>query len=57
MLAIIAAIIFAIAFILELAGKSYNELINPTTLTTLGLLLLALHLAPLARLGRGRWRR
>ena len=54
MLAIIAAIILAIAFILELASKSYNELINPGTLTTLALLLLALHLAPKGKL---RWRR
>ncbi len=54
MFAIIAAIIFAIAFILDLAGKSYNNLINAGTLTVLGLLFLALHLAPTGRL---RWRR
>ena len=54
MFAIIAAVIFAIAFILELAGKSYNNFITPGTLTTLGLLFIALHLAPL---GRVRWRR
>jgi hypothetical protein len=47
--AIIAAISFAVAFILELVGKSYGNFIHPTTLTTLGLLFLALHLAPLAR--------
>jgi hypothetical protein len=53
--AIIAAIIFAIVFILDLAGKTYNNnLVNPGTLTALGLLFLALHLAPL---GRMRWRR
>lgn len=49
MFAIIAAVIFAIAFILELINKSYGVLINATTLTTLGLLFIALHLAPLAR--------
>ena len=54
MFAIIAAVIFAIVFILDLAGKSYNDFINPTTLTALGLLFLALHLAPL---GKVRWRR
>jgi hypothetical protein len=53
-LAIIAAVVFAIAFILELVGKHYNDFFNPTTLTTLGLLLLALHLAPT---GKMRWRR
>jgi len=47
--AIVAAVLFAIAFILELVNKSYGVLINPTTLTTLGLLFVALHLAPLAR--------
>jgi hypothetical protein len=52
--AIIAAIIFAIVFILDLASKSYNSFINPGTLTALGLLFLALHLAPLSRV---RWRR
>ncbi len=49
MFAIIAAIIFAIAFVLELVGKSYGNFINAGTLTTLGLLFVALHLAPLAR--------
>ena len=53
MFAIVAAVIFAIVFILDLAGKSYNNFINPTTLTALGLLFIALHLAPLAS-ARGR---
>jgi hypothetical protein len=47
--AIIAAVIFAIAFILELANKSYGSFLNGSTLTTLGLLFVALHLAPLGR--------
>jgi len=55
--AIIAAIVFAIAFILDLLGKSYNNLFNNATLVTLGLLLLALHFAPLASVRSRRWRR
>jgi hypothetical protein len=49
MFAIIAAVLFAIAFILELINKAYGSFVNATTLTTLGLLFVALHLAPLAR--------
>jgi hypothetical protein len=52
--AIIAAVVFAIAFVLDLAAKSYNNFINPNTLVVLGLVLLALHLAPLTS---KRWRR
>ena len=52
--AIIAAIIFAVVFILDLAGRSANNFINPGTLTALGLLFLALHLAPVRT---PRWRR
>jgi len=47
--AIIAAVIFAIAFILELVGKTYGTFLNSITLITLGLFFVALHLAPLAR--------
>jgi hypothetical protein len=49
MFAIIAAVLFAIAFILELINKSYGSFINATTLMTLGLFFVALHLAPLAK--------
>jgi hypothetical protein len=52
--AIVAAVIFAIAFILDLVGKSYNNLFNAGTLTVLGLVFVALHLAPLGSLGRRR---
>jgi hypothetical protein len=55
MFAIVAAVIFAIAFIFDLAGKSYNNLLNAGTLTVLGLFFVALHLAPLGSVGR--WRR
>lgn len=54
MFAIIAAIIFAIAFILDLAGKSEGNFFNAGTLTVLGLFFVALHLAPVRS---PRWRR
>ncbi len=54
MFAIVAAVLFAIAFILELANKSYGTFINATTLTTLGFVFVALHLAPLSRFARRR---
>jgi len=44
MLAIIAAVLFLLALIFELA-KTGNDVINSTTLTTAGLLFVALHLA------------
>jgi hypothetical protein len=49
MFAIVAAVLFAIAFILELVNKSYGSFVNAMTLTTLGLFFLALHFAPLSR--------
>jgi hypothetical protein len=52
--AIAAAIVFAIAFILDVTASGSGRF-NAGTLTVLGLLLLALHLAPL-NLGR-RFRR
>jgi hypothetical protein len=47
--AIVAAIIFAIAFVLDLLNKSYNNLLNANTLVALGLVFVALHMAPLGR--------
>jgi hypothetical protein len=55
--AIAAAIVFAIAFIIDLVGTATNRLFNGGTLTVLGLLLLALHLAPLGTLAARRGRR
>jgi hypothetical protein len=56
--AIAAAIVFAIAFIMDIAQTSSGRLFNPGTLTVLGLLLLALHLAPLGAMrSRRYWRR
>jgi hypothetical protein len=45
MLAIIAAVIFGLALLLDLAGASIGSVINGTTLITAGLLCVALHLA------------
>jgi hypothetical protein len=49
--AIIAAILFAIAFIMELSGSAGGDHINPGTLTAAGLICVALHLA-----GAASWR-
>ena len=55
MLAIIAAILFAIAFIISASGAAVNAIFDPTSLLLVGLALLALHLAGI---GSGwRWRR
>ncbi|MQY08697.1 hypothetical protein [Actinomadura macrotermitis] len=54
MLAIVAAIVFAIALLFDLADVS-SDAFNYETLVTLGLLLIALHLAGI---GAGtNWRR
>ncbi|GGN23065.1 MULTISPECIES: hypothetical protein [Lentzea] len=45
MLAIIAAVSFGLALILDLAKAALGEVITVNTLVVLGLLLLALHLA------------
>ncbi|MGW6448700.1 hypothetical protein [Lentzea sp. NPDC055074] len=45
MLAIIAAVSFGLALILDLAKAALGEVITVNTLIVLGLLLLALHLA------------
>ncbi|MBN9101385.1 MULTISPECIES: hypothetical protein [unclassified Pseudonocardia] len=44
MVAIVAAVLFGLALIFELAGYSLSVL-TPTTLSTAGLLCIALHLA------------
>jgi hypothetical protein len=55
MLAIIAAIIFAIAFIINVAGIATAAILAPSSLILLGLACLALHVAGI---GSGwRWRR
>ncbi|GAA1582709.1 hypothetical protein GCM10009678_76800 [Actinomadura kijaniata] len=56
MLAIIAAVVFAIALLFDLVDVS-TDAFNFQTLVTLGLLLLALHLAGIGTSGRGSWRR
>jgi hypothetical protein len=50
--AFVAAVIFAIVFILDLVGQNYGPFINAGTLTALGLFFLALHFAPLGRVRR-----
>ena len=55
--AFIAAVLFAIAFIMELAGASSGNF-NGGTVSTLGLVFLALHFAPLGAVRTSRrWRR
>jgi hypothetical protein len=43
--AIIAAVLFGLALLLELTTTSFGTVITATTLTTAGLLCVALHLA------------
>jgi hypothetical protein len=45
MLAIIAAVIFGLALLLDLADASIGSVVNGATLITAGLLCVALHLA------------
>lgn len=55
MFAILAAVAFALALLLELIDEALGELVTPRTLALAGLLFLAVQLAP--GRGRGRWRR
>jgi len=48
MLAIAAAVLFAIALLIELAGIGLGTVVTPTTLTTAGLLCVALHMSGVA---------
>jgi hypothetical protein len=57
MLAIIAAVIFGLALLLDFANVHWGDAFTNATLVTLGLLLLALHLAGIGRPWRGRDRR
>lgn len=58
MLAIIAAVAFGLALVLDLADVSLGEVITLNTLVTLGLLLLALHMAGVGTGTRSwNWRR
>jgi hypothetical protein len=45
MFAIIAAVLFAVVLILDLANESLGEVLTPGFLTTAGFLCIALHLA------------
>ncbi|GHJ44462.1 MULTISPECIES: hypothetical protein [Catellatospora] len=58
MFAVIAAILFGLALLLDLVNESIGSLFTPTTLVTAGLLFLALHMAGAGGYVRGRsWRR
>lgn len=58
MFAIIAAVIFALALILDLANASLGDTITGGTLLIAGLLCIALHMAGIGTNVRGRnWRR
>ena len=57
MFAIIAAILFGLALLLQLVNESMGTLITAGTLTTAGLLCVALHLAGAAAAFRGYRRR
>ncbi|GAA1378570.1 MULTISPECIES: hypothetical protein [Catellatospora] len=58
MFAIIAAICFGLALLLDLLGEGVEPLFTVGTLTLLGFLFVALHLAGFAAAVRGRnWRR
>ena len=48
MLAIVAAVLFAIALLMELASFGLGAVITPATLTTAGLLCIALHMSGVA---------
>jgi hypothetical protein len=56
MFAVIAAVIFGIALLLEIVGQHFGPLLDTGTLTLAGLLCVALHLAGARGWGRGRWR-
>lgn len=45
MVAVIAAVLFALALLIDLSGISLGSVLTPTTLLTAGLLCVALHLA------------
>ncbi|NDU73258.1 hypothetical protein GWI34_11515 [Actinomadura sp. DSM 109109] len=55
MLAIVAAIVFALALLFDLADIS-SDAINNSTLTVLGLLLVALHLGGVGGGAGANWR-
>lgn len=57
MFAIAAAVIFALALVLDAADASVGDALTPTTLLMAGLLCLSLHLAGIGTAWRGRGRR
>jgi hypothetical protein len=57
MLAIAAAVLFALALLFQLAGLDLGQVINVSTLTTAGLLCIALHMSGVATTRRSFSRR
>jgi hypothetical protein len=58
MLAIVAAVVFAIAFLINATGTATDAVFTPTSLLLVGLTLLAAHLAGLGTsAGRSGYRR
>jgi hypothetical protein len=58
MFAVIAAVLFALALLFHITGTGIAPLLTIDTLTTAGLLCVALHLAGFGTTWRGRrWRR
>jgi hypothetical protein len=53
MFAIIAAVLFGLALLLELLDETIGDVVTPQTLMLAGLMFVALHLLP----GRRGWRR
>ena len=56
MVAVIAAVLFALALIIDLFGITLGAVLTPTNLLTAGLLCVALHLAGIGT-NRPSWRR
>jgi hypothetical protein len=54
MFAVLAAVFFGLALLLELIDESLGDVVTPRTLELAGLLCVAIHLIPT---WRGRWRR
>jgi hypothetical protein len=57
MFAILAAVLFGLALIFDLANTNLGSTVNVGTLQLAGLLCIALHLAGIGTVWRGRWRR
>lgn len=57
MLAILAAVIFGLALLLDLTNANVSDAFTPMTLLTAGMLFIALHVAGVGTSRSWRWRR